>query len=115
MQIHALSTARQYNAAAIFVVMNDSVLGAVRDGQRGRHIATEFIDTDFVRIAQAFDCQGIRVRTPEGIAPALKEALNSKAPFVIDIMTDPDERIRSKAMSPLAQRALNEMESFPPA
>jgi len=106
MQIHALSTAKQYGAAAIFVVMNDSVLGAVRDGQKGRSVASEFIDTDFARIAQAFDCQGVRVKKPDEVAPALRKALQSREPFVIDILTDPNERIRDKVRSPWAQGAL---------
>jgi len=106
MQIHALSTAKQHGAAAIFVVMNDSVLGAVRDGQKDRTIGSEFVDTDFVRIAQAFDCDGIRVKGPEGIAPALKQALNSKVPFVVEILSDPNEKIRPKALSPWAQKSM---------
>jgi acetolactate synthase-1/2/3 large subunit len=109
MQVHALSTARQYDAAAIFVVMNDSVLGAVRDHQKGRVIASEFIDTDFARIAQAFDCQGVRVRTPDEIAPAVRRALASKDPFVIDVLTDPDERIREAVVSPWARKALENL------
>jgi acetolactate synthase-1/2/3 large subunit len=107
MQIHALSTAKQYGAAAIFVVMNDSVLGAVRDHQKGRIVASEFIDTDFARIAQSFDCRGVRVRTPEEIAPAVRRALASKDPFVIDVLTDPDERIRDAVVSPWARMGLS--------
>ncbi len=106
MQIHALSTAKQYGAAAIFIVMNDSVLGAVRDGQKGRLIASEFIDTNFADIADAFGCRGLRVKTPKEIAPAIREALKSKEPFVIDILTEPNERIREKVRSPWAQKAL---------
>lgn len=106
MQIHALSTAKQYGAAAIFIVMNDSVLGAVRDGQKDRPIATEFIDTDFAEIAKAFGCRGVRIRTPQEIAPALKEALRSTDPFVIDVLTDKDEKIRSKVRIPFVQKAL---------
>jgi acetolactate synthase-1/2/3 large subunit len=109
MQIHALSTAKQFGAAAIFVVMNDSVLGAVRDGQKGRPIASEFIDTDFAKIAKAFDCQGVRVKTPDQIGPALKAALQSKDPFVIDILTDRDERIRDKVRAPWAKKALEKI------
>ncbi|MBI2207043.1 MAG: thiamine pyrophosphate-binding protein [Candidatus Rokubacteria bacterium] len=109
MQIHALSTAKQYGAAAIFVVMNDSVLGAVRDHQKGRIIASEFIDTDFARIAQSFDGQGVRVRTPDEVAPAIRRALASKDPFVIDVLTDPDERIREAVVSPWARKGLASM------
>ena len=106
MQIHALSTAKQHGAAAIFVVMNDSVLGAVRDNQKGRIIASEFIDTDFARIAQAFDCRGVRVRAPEELGPAIQQALASSDPFVVDVLTDPDERIRARVVSPWARAAL---------
>lgn len=109
MQIHALSTAKQYGAAAIFVVMNDSVLGAVRDGQKGRMIASEFIDTDFAKIAKAFNCQGVRVKRPEEIGPTLQEALKSKDPFVIDVLTDPNEGIRKKTISQWAQKALGNL------
>ncbi len=106
MQIHALSTAKQYGAAAIFIVMNDSCLGAVRELEKGRHIASEFIDTDFADIARAFGCRGTRVKSPEGIAPALKEALQSTEPYVIDILTNRDELIRSRVRSPWAQKIL---------
>jgi acetolactate synthase-1/2/3 large subunit len=102
MQIHALSTAKQYGAAAIFIVMNDSVLGAVRDGQKDRRIASEYIDTNFAEIARAFGCRGVRIKTPQEIAPALKEALQSREPFVIDILTDKDEQIRNKLRVPFA-------------
>jgi acetolactate synthase-1/2/3 large subunit len=106
MQIHALSTAKQYGAAAIFIVMNDSVLGAVRDGQKDRPIASEYIDTNFAEIARAFGCQGVRIKNPQEIAPALKEALQSREPFVIDILTDKDEQIRNKVRVPFAQKGL---------
>jgi len=106
MQIHALSTARQYGAAAIFVVMNNSVLAAVREGQKDRPFASEYIDTNFAEIAKAFGCRGVRIKTPREIGPALEEALHSAEPFVIDILTDRDERIRTRVRAPLAQRAL---------
>lgn len=104
LQIHALSTAKQHGAAAIFVVMNDSVLQAVRERRVQTPIATEFIDTDFAKIAQAFGCRGIRVKDPEQIGPTIKEALASKDPFVIDILTDPDEQLRRKVRPNWAER-----------
>jgi acetolactate synthase-1/2/3 large subunit len=100
MQIHALSTALQYGAPVTFVVLNDSVLGAVRDGQGDRAIASEFIDTNYAKIAEGFGCQGIRVEKPEGIGPALKKALESDKPTVVDVMTDKNEKIREKLISP---------------
>jgi acetolactate synthase-1/2/3 large subunit len=89
--------------------MNDSVLAAVRDGQKGRMIASEFIDTDFAKIAKAFNCQGVRVKRPEEIGPTLQEALKSKDPFVIDVLTDPNEGIRKKTISQWAQKALGNL------
>jgi acetolactate synthase-1/2/3 large subunit len=106
MQIHALSTAKQYGAAPIFVVMNDSVLGAVRDSQADKPIASEYIDTNFADIAKAFGCRGVRITTPQEIAPALQEALQSTEPFVLDILTHKDEKIRDNVLAPMATRAL---------
>lgn len=95
MTTHVLSTAVQYNLPVVFLVMNNSVLGNVRDAQkhmmRTKAVASEFIDTDFAAIARAFGCQGIRVDNPDNLEPALKEAFQSSVPTVIDAITEPEE------------------------
>jgi acetolactate synthase-1/2/3 large subunit len=91
MVTYVLSMAVQYKLPVAFVVMNNSVLGMVRDTQRGRTIASEFVETDFAQIARAFGCQGIRVQKPSELAPAIRKALSASAPTVIDVVTSPEE------------------------
>ena len=90
---HVLSTAVQYQLPVVFLVMNNSCLGMVRDGQssRGTIIASEFVETDFTQIARAFGCQGISVRRSEELGPAIEEALKGLAPTVIDVATSRSE------------------------
>ncbi len=90
---HILSTAVQYQLPVVFLVMNNSALGMVRDGQspRGKIIASEFTETDFAQIARAFGCQGVNVTRPEELAPAIKEAFKASVPTVIDVATSRSE------------------------
>ncbi|MBM2824645.1 MAG: acetolactate synthase [Dehalococcoidales bacterium] len=87
MMTHVLSTALQYHLPVAFLVMNNSGLGMVHDGQKGRYIATEFIPTDFAQIARAFGCQGVRVEKASALGGIIQEALAAKVPTVIDVVT----------------------------
>jgi acetolactate synthase I/II/III large subunit len=97
MSLHVLSTALQYRAPTIFVVMNDSALGWVRDDRLDRPEIAEYIDTNFAAIAQGFGCQGIRVEKPQDIAPAIEKAKTANVPTVIDVMVSRDESYRKVA------------------
>jgi acetolactate synthase-1/2/3 large subunit len=109
MQIHTLSTAVQYNLPVVFVVMNDSQLGMVREGQGRKPIGSGFIDTNYARIAQAFDCEGERIETPEAVAPALERAFNSKKPYILDVIISQEEKIYEQLFSPLARESFTRM------
>ncbi|UCH43152.1 MAG: thiamine pyrophosphate-binding protein, partial [Dehalococcoidales bacterium] len=93
MMTHVLSTAVQYSLPVVFLVMNNSVLGMVRDGQapRNRFVASEFTETDFAQVARAFGCQGVNVREAGQLGPAIREAFKSPVPTVIDVATSVDE------------------------
>ena len=95
MTVHVLSTAVQYNLPVTFLVMNNSVLGNVRDPQfhmmNGRVMASEFVETDFAQIARAFGCQGVRIDSPDDLEPAISQALGASVPTVIDAITEPNE------------------------
>ena len=95
MTTHVLSTAVQHNLPVVFLVMNNSVLGNVRDSQKymmgGKAVASEFIDTDFAAIARAYGCEGVRVDNPDNLESALTEAFKSSKPTVIDALTEPEE------------------------
>lgn len=97
MSLHVLSTALQYRAPTIFVVMNDSALGWVRDDRLDRPEIAEYIDTDFAAIARGFGCQGMRVEKPQDIAPAIEKAKTADVPTVIDVVVSRDESYRKVA------------------
>lgn len=81
MQVHALGTARQHNAAITYVVLNNSCLGWIKVLQQRageRFICTSFDPSpDFAKIAEAYGCYGENVSLPGKIRPALERALDA--------------------------------------
>jgi acetolactate synthase-1/2/3 large subunit len=88
---HVLSTAVQYKLPVVFLVINNSCLGMVRDGQRGKTVASEFIETDFAALAKAYKCNGVRIEKPEEIMPALQKAFKAKTATLLDVITSQNE------------------------
>ncbi len=94
-----LATAVEYRLPVIIAILDNHVLGMVRQWQQlfydGRYSATT-IDrgTDFVALAEAFGAVGIRVTKPEEVDAALERALASvDKPVVIDFEIDRDEKV----------------------
>jgi len=94
-----LATAVEYRLPIIIALLNNQVLGMVRQWQElfygGRFSATT-IDrgTDFVALAEAFGAVGIKVTKPEEVDAALEKALASKdRPVLIDFEIDRDEKV----------------------
>jgi len=102
MMLHVLSTAIQYELSVTFVIMNDSGLGNVRDDSplKDKPTSVDFPPTDYAKIASAFGCRGVRVEKAEDLRPALKEALNSKHPTVIDVLINRGESILKIVQGP---------------
>jgi len=88
-----LETARRHDVPVIVVVLNNGVLGFqinAEESRYGRHTEVcHFGPIDHAAIARACGCAGVAVETPDALAPALQQALASRAPFVIDVRTDP--------------------------
>jgi acetolactate synthase I/II/III large subunit len=101
MAINGLMTARDEKIPIVTVVLNNSALGWVKHGQGNRPIASTFADMDFAAIARAMGCRGVRCTTAGEIAPALKEALSSGEPTVVDVVTSFKPSFRD-VTSPLA-------------
>ncbi len=55
--------------------------------------ATDLVNPDFVKVAEACGCLGIKVKKPSELEPALKKAFKSKKPVVVDVDVNPDELI----------------------
>jgi acetolactate synthase-1/2/3 large subunit len=93
-----LSTAAQHGIKVIVVIDNNRCLLANRAGMRMWGFENPWVDlpdnTDFAGVAKALGADGERVTDPDNIAPALQRALEAPGPYVIDVITDPDTRIR---------------------
>jgi len=51
----------------------------------GRHIAVDLVNPDFPLLAKSFGIQGFRAETPEALRRALRAALESNAPALIEV------------------------------
>ena len=95
MNLNELATAVSYEIPMVIVLMNNGVLGMVRQWQTlffGKRYSNTVLDrkTDFVKLAEAFGAKGMRVSTPEEFEKAFTEALGVKGPVVIETLIDKD-------------------------
>ncbi len=86
MTVHAITTAVYYQVPVVYVVFNDSSLGMVRQHQRDRVIAAEFGGVDHGSIARALGAYGVQVSDPKALPDALREAIDSGIPAVVDVI-----------------------------
>ena len=97
MNLNELATAVSHAVPLIIVIMNNGVLGMVRQWQTlffgKRYSNTILTDrkTDFVKLAEAFGAKGYRAFTKEEFEAAFKEAVASQDVVVIDTAIDKDE------------------------
>jgi thiamine pyrophosphate-dependent acetolactate synthase large subunit-like protein len=88
MSVHAINTALQYDLPVVYVVLNDSALGMVRGHQGDRLIASEFIETDHGAVSRGMGGYGVKVRDSKELPDALREAIASGKPAVVDVVID---------------------------
>lgn len=91
MSSHAVSSAVQLGLPIVFLVMNNAVLGNVRDTQGQRVIASEFPELDFAKLGEVYGAVGRRVDEVTDLASALEEALASDRPVVLDVIINKDQ------------------------
>lgn len=96
MNLNELATAVTYQTPVVIVLMNNGVLGMVRQWQTlffNQHYSNTTLGrkTDFVKLAEAFGAKGLRADTPEGFEKAFTEAMNTPGPVLIDCKIDQDE------------------------
>jgi acetolactate synthase-1/2/3 large subunit len=85
MTMNGLMTAVEHDIPIVVVVFNNKALGWVLHGSGP--FAAEFGDFDHAAIARAMGCRGVRIEDPAAIAPALADALATRAPSVLDVRT----------------------------
>ena len=98
MNMNEIATAARYNIPIVQVVINNHVLGMVRQWQNlfyGQRYAQTVLNdaVDFVKLAEAMGAVGIRVEKKEEFAPALKKAIAMGRPVVLDCIIDQDDKV----------------------
>ena len=98
MNMNEIATAGRYNIPVIEVVINNHVLGMVRQWQNlfygERYSQTVLEDAvDFVKLAEAMGVQGRRVTTKEEFNEALQYAISLGKPYLIDCQIDSDDKV----------------------
>ena len=98
MNMNEIATAVRYNIPIVQLVLNNHVLGMVRQWQTlfygRRYSATVLEDqVDFVKLAEAMGAEGIRVTKCEEVAPALEKAISLGRPVVLDCIIDSDDKV----------------------
>ncbi len=98
MNMNELATASRYDIPIIQIVINNHVLGMVRQWQTlfygKRYSQTVLSDkVDFCKVAQGLGCEAIRVTKKEEVAPAIEKAIALKAPVLIECVIPEDDKV----------------------
>ena len=97
MNSQELETAVRLRLPIVILVWRDDGYGVIRWKQElrfGRTSSVDFGNPDFVAYTQSFGAIGLRVKGPSELEPALREALASNGPVVIDCPVDYSENTR---------------------
>jgi acetolactate synthase I/II/III large subunit len=98
MTMQELATAVNYDIPVVVCILNNGYLGMVRQWQdlfwNKRYSQTCIaVQPDFVMLAEAFGAKGLRVTEPDQVGVALREAIDSGRPTVIDFKISPEENV----------------------
>lgn len=98
MNMNELATAAREGIHVIEVVINNHVLGMVRQWQTlfyGKRYSNTVLDdgVDFVKVSEGLGATAIRVETVEEFTKALKTAIKGKGPYVIDCQIESDDKV----------------------
>ena len=98
MNMNELATASRYNIPIIQVVINNHVLGMVRQWQTlfyGKRYSQTVLDdgVDFCKVAEGLGCEAIRVTKKEEVASAIEKAIDMKKPVLLDCIIPEDDKV----------------------
>lgn len=93
-----ISTAVKYNLPCVWIVLNDARYNMCFQGMALLGLKADALmpTTDFVMIAKGMGADGVRVDKEEQLEDALKAAMDSDGPFVVDVRIDPSRQAPSK-------------------
>lgn len=98
MNMNELATASRYNIPIIQVVINNHVLGMVRQWQTlfyGKRYSQTILDdgVDFCKVAEGLGCEAILVTKKEEVAPAVEKAISLKKPVLLNCVIPEDDKV----------------------
>ncbi len=97
MNIQELATAVNYDLPVKVAILDNGYLGMVRQWQElfynRRYSYSELVNPDFVKLAEAYGAEGIRVEKPADVRPALEQALATSKPVLIDFVIEREENV----------------------
>ncbi len=98
MNMNEIATATRYNIPVIEIVVNNHVLGMVRQWQNlfyGKRYSHTVLDdaVDFVKLAEAMGAKAYRVTRQEDLKPVLEEAIALQAPVLIECQINCDDKV----------------------
>ena len=96
MTMQEMSTAVQYNLPIKIFVLNNQYMGMVRQWQELLHeknYSESYSEAlpDFVKLAEAYGCKGIKVDNPDELDSKIKEMIDHNGPVIFDCQVDPNE------------------------
>jgi len=107
MSVSDLPTAAQYGANIIVLVFNNGMYGTIRMHQErsypGRVSATELINPDFVKLAEACGYFAARIEATEAFPDAFAQARSASRPALLEIMVDPEAITPTATLSSLSR------------
>ncbi len=87
--VQELSTMKRHDIPLVAIVFSDGAFGNVKRIQQqsfgGRTIASDLLNPDFVKLAESFGVAGMRADGPEALQGALREALATAGPVLIEV------------------------------
>ena len=97
MTMQELTTMVEEKIPVKFAIMNNQYHGMVRQWQeffyKKAYTATKFLNPDFVKLAEAFGCLGIRVTEKKQVIPAIHKAMSYDGPVIVDFVVEPEENV----------------------
>jgi len=96
MTMQEMSTAVQYNLPIKIFVLNNQYMGMVRQWQELLHeknYSESYSEAlpDFVKLAEAYGCKGIKAQNPDELDEKINEMVNHNGPVIFDCQVDPNE------------------------
>jgi acetolactate synthase-1/2/3 large subunit len=95
---HEFSTAVENDIPVMICLLNNGWLGMVKQWQKlfygSRYLATNLgRSPDFVKLAEAYGAEAIRIEKHSEVAEAIKRGIKSDVPMLLDFLIDPEEDV----------------------